>query len=241
MDTTSAADKILTWLADQRAIIRTFSRPEVTLSYAQSLDGCLALVRGQPFALSGEEARKVTHTLRAAHEGILVGVGTVLSDNPRLNVRFADGPDPVPVVLDTHLRIPLDCRLLAREQACAIIAHGPDVDEAKKAHILARGGRLLECRLDGQGKIDLIEFLARVGSFGIRSVMVEGGASVISAFLAQALANLAVVTVTPLWLGGVHVVETPMQAGSLPVLAHGGCCMAGRDLMWWGRLAAEGQ
>ena len=87
-------------------------RPLVTLSYAQSLDGCIAAGPGQRLSLSGPEALMLTHELRAAHAAILVGIGTVLADDPRLTVRLVPGSHPQPVVVDSRLRIPDDCYLL---------------------------------------------------------------------------------------------------------------------------------
>ena len=77
---------------------RKIGRPLVTLAYAQSLDGSLSAGRGHPLNLSGSEAQEITHRLRAAHDAILVGIGTVLADDPRLTVRLVKGPQPQPVV-----------------------------------------------------------------------------------------------------------------------------------------------
>ena len=87
-------------------------RPSVTLTYAQSLDGSITTQRGKPTAISGKESLLLTHQLRATHDAILVGIGTILADNPRLNVRLAVGPHPQPVILDSQLRFPLDAKLL---------------------------------------------------------------------------------------------------------------------------------
>jgi riboflavin-specific deaminase-like protein len=81
-------------------------RPFVTLSYAQSLDGSIADRPGRPLALSGEASMALTHSLRASHEAILVGIGTVLADNPSLNVRLVAGKNPQPIVVDSRLRFP---------------------------------------------------------------------------------------------------------------------------------------
>ena len=87
-------------------------RPVVTLSYAQSLDGSIAARRGFPLQISGTESAQLTHQLRAVHDAILVGIGTVLADDPHLTVRHAQGKDPQPVVLDSQLRFPLGAKLL---------------------------------------------------------------------------------------------------------------------------------
>ncbi|MCK4899238.1 MAG: RibD family protein, partial [Anaerolineales bacterium] len=99
-------------LADAKADSQSAERPLVTLSYAQSLDGSIAVRRGSPLSLSSPEAMTLTHRLRAAHETILVGIGTVLADNPRLTVRLVEGRNPQPIILDSHLRLFLDANLL---------------------------------------------------------------------------------------------------------------------------------
>ena len=87
-------------------------RPLVTLTYAQSLDGSIAARPGHPLTISCTESQTFTHSLRAAHDAILVGIGTVLADNPRLNVRLVAGQNPQPVVLDSRLRFPSYANLL---------------------------------------------------------------------------------------------------------------------------------
>ncbi len=88
--------------------------PAVTLSWAQASNGAIAAAGGVRVALSCPESLTLTHRLRGMHRGILVGIGTVISDDPLLSVRLADGPQPQPVVLDSRLRFPLSARLLAR-------------------------------------------------------------------------------------------------------------------------------
>src|SRR5512144_1074873 len=87
-------------------------RPRITLAYAQSLDGSIAARSGVPLQLSGTESMQYTHQLRAAHDAILVGIGTVLSDDPRLNVRLTAGVSPRPILRDSELRCPIDARCL---------------------------------------------------------------------------------------------------------------------------------
>src|SRR5687768_14040118 len=99
------------WLQDNKQNFRAVNRPFVTLSYAQSLDGSIAVNSGASLALSGLESTCLTHQLRSLHDGILVGISTVLTDNPQLSVREWDGPSPQPIVLDSHLRMPATARL----------------------------------------------------------------------------------------------------------------------------------
>ena len=109
-----ATDALLHDLGQSRARTRPRGRPFVTLAYAQSVDGSISIARGQRSALSGPESLRFTHALRAGHDGILVGVGTVVADDPELRVRLVDGRDPQPIIVDSHLRTPVGAKLLAQ-------------------------------------------------------------------------------------------------------------------------------
>ncbi len=180
-------------------------RPLVTLSYAQSLDGSIADRPGRPLALSGEASRAMTHGLRAAHEAILVGIGTVLADNPRLNVRLAAGKDPQPIVVDSRLRFPSYANLLKNGRV-PWIATNQGADAERQQALEAAGAKVL--RLAGSnGWVDLAELLQSLGSMGINSLMVEGGAQIITSFLASRLVDQVVLTIAPLLVGGLRVVD----------------------------------
>jgi GTP cyclohydrolase II len=184
---------------------RRLGRPCVTLSYAQSLDGSIADRPGRPLALSGSQAMAMTHALRALHQAILVGIGTVLADNPRLNVRLVSGPDPQPVVVDSRLRFPPYANLLKNRRSPWIATHADA--EAERQHALeAAGARVL--RLPGSnGWVDLDALLEHLGSIGINSLMVEGGAQIITSFLTFRLVDQVVLTIAPLLVGGLRVVD----------------------------------
>ncbi|HRF49858.1 MAG TPA: RibD family protein, partial [Anaerolineales bacterium] len=163
------------------------TRPRVTVSYAQSLDGCLAAAVGAPLALSGPEALRFTHQLRATHAAILVGIGTVLADDPQLTVRLVDGVHPQPVVLDSQLRLPLAARLLKHPTHRPLIVTGPQSSEPRRRALEEAGARVVRAPLDANGRIQLKTALGLLRSLGIESLMVEGGARVITAFLAEKL------------------------------------------------------
>jgi riboflavin-specific deaminase-like protein len=218
------------------------SRPLVTLSYAQSLDGSLTARRGQPLAISGPEAMRLTHWLRAWHDAILVGIGTILADDPRLTVRLVEGASPQPVILDSHLRTPPDAWLMREHPKKAWIATlaGPRRGEAG-----TRPGadpRLLALPPGPDGRVSLPALLDRLGDLGVKRLMVEGGASVIGAFLAQGQAELAVVTVSPQFVGGLHAVESdprPGGSGDFPRLEDAQMAQLGADMLVWGRLRCD--
>jgi 3,4-dihydroxy 2-butanone 4-phosphate synthase/GTP cyclohydrolase II len=185
------------------------NRPFVTLSFAQSLDGSITATEGAATALSGAESLVLTHALRSVHDAILIGIGTVLADDPRLNVREWTGDDPVPVILDTSLQTPGTARFLSRQGQVGIHdgERGPVVfyrdepidpvrDDRKRA-LEAAGARCVP--VDPR---DLPGILRELAAMGFSSVMVEGGAGVIASFLEAKCVDRVVVTVAPRFLGG---------------------------------------
>lgn len=195
-------------LAERRAVADPDLRPFVTLSYAQSLDGSIAVDATMACALSGPQSLRLTHHLRARHEALVIGVNTVISDDPRLNVRHCPGDDPQPVVLDSHLRIPEDCRLLNGEGTAPIIVTTEGAGAGAKAERLRARARVHAVRSDSQGSVDLDEALMLLARLGFRTVMVEGGAQVITRFLQAKRVDYCVITVTPRLIGGVRAVES---------------------------------
>ena len=230
-------ESIESWLIEAGREAEKSDRPLGTLSYAQSLDGCLTVERGRPTALSGPEALRLTHRLRAAHEGILVGIGTVLSDNPRLNVRLVEGPNPQPVVVDSQLRIPLDCALFGSETRLPWLICGELSDAERVEALRQRGVHLFPCPILPDGKLDLAWALVKLRQAGLKTLMVEGGARIISNVLANSLADLAVVTICPVWLSGLHppadVVDCP---DCRPALQDPTYQQMGRDMVVWGKI-----
>ncbi|MGB7054512.1 MAG: RibD family protein [bacterium] len=216
-------------------------RPLVTISYAQSLDGSITTRRGVPLSLSGRESLKLWHRLRAYHDAILVGIGTVLADDPQLNVRLATGSNPQPVILDTHLRCPLKALALNSGKPPLVITTKKNTS-SKQKKLEANGAQVIRLKTTRNGWIDLKSLLEFLAHREIDSVMVEGGARVITSFLKAHIADYFVITITPFFIGGVHAVEQ-----LLPRAQHGqvirldrarimGDKWCGRDLVLWGAL-----
>ena len=230
-------DRIEAWLAQGRLQRLAEGRPRVSLCYAQSLDGSLTHRRGESLALSGPDARVLTHRLRAAHDAILVGIGTVLADDPLLTVREVQGPNPTPIILDSRLRLPLDCRLLQRWDQKPWVATTSQGDSQQRLALAAAGARLLDCPQDDRGGVDLAALLTQLAEAGVSSLMVEGGARVITSFLAQGLADQAVITIAPCFIGGLPVVESGAFAGrGFPRMPKMETMRLGEDIIAWGEL-----
>ncbi|NPA91700.1 MAG: RibD family protein [Chloroflexi bacterium] len=222
------------------------ARPLVTITYAQSLDGSIAVRADAPLALSCPETKRMTHGLRSVHDAILVGINTVLTDDPKLTARRVGGPHPIPVVLDTRLRFPLSARLLDHPRGL-IIATGPHPPEEKARALRDRGVTLVELPLGDRG-LDLHALLRALAQMDICSLMVEGGARVLATFLRERLADWIVLTVTPHLVGGMPALaeptipfrHPPTQVDAFPALADWTWTRMGRDMVIWGKVRWPG-
>jgi GTP cyclohydrolase II len=212
--------------------------PRITLSYAQTLDGSLTIQRGQPAAISGSQSQELTHELRSVHDAILVGVGTVISDNPRLSVRLVDGQSPIPVILDPHLRTPLESNLLVNPVRNAIIFCHDGVDMHWREEYVRMGASVITIPFKRTGELNLTLVLKEIAALSMKSVMVEGGGRVITGFLREKLVDYAVITLSPKWLGGFPVLQGVLGQNmtELPELENPSYEMLGRDLILRGRV-----
>lgn len=214
------------------------SRPFITLTFAQSLDGSIAASRGERTALSGPESLQMTHRLRAAHDGILVGIGTILSDDPELTAREVPGDHPIPIVLDSHLRTSPTARVIRVPPAPWILCE-PQAPASRRKALEGAGARVLAVRgqddrgLDGPGAVQLLR------SEGIERLMVEGGSRVISSFLGLCLADLLVLTIAPSFLGGLPAIAGADGIRRLPSLTNPHWLQLGQDMVLWGELQSE--
>ncbi|MCC6174620.1 MAG: bifunctional diaminohydroxyphosphoribosylaminopyrimidine deaminase/5-amino-6-(5-phosphoribosylamino)uracil reductase RibD [Chloroflexi bacterium] len=183
--------------ADQQRL----KRPFVTVKIAQTLDGRIATRTGQSQWITCEASRALAHELRATHDAVLVGVGTVVADNPRLTVRLVQGPNPLRVVVDTRLRIPSACTLLTDGAETTVCVASETASAERIAAVRARGARVLLAADDPKGGLDLADVLSRLASGGVRSVMVEGGAGIITSLLRGRLVDRLVICIAPKILG----------------------------------------
>lgn len=211
--------------------------PFITLTYAQSIDGCIAHVEGDTLRLSNPSAQKLTHQVRALHDAILVGINTVIQDDPRLNVRLVQGRDPQPVVVDSRLRFPLEANLLKDPCVRPIIVARDGACEARERRLVNAGAQVIRVAGQDNGLIDLAQLLTRLKQLGLRSVMVEGGASIITSVLTSRLADQFLLTIAPRFVGGLRAVKPlPFADGQLPHLRNLHHQWLAGDLIIWAKL-----
>jgi diaminohydroxyphosphoribosylaminopyrimidine deaminase/5-amino-6-(5-phosphoribosylamino)uracil reductase len=174
-------------------------RPYVWLKTAVSLDGRVAAADGSSQWLTGVGARRRGHELRARVDAVIVGSGTILADDPQLTVRLDgwQGPQPLRVVLDGRARSPGDARVFdVQAPSLALVA-----PEARAEALQRAGVSVVEVRTGADGHLDPPAVLAALWERGVRSALVEGGPTVISAFIARGCYERIVVHVAPLLLG----------------------------------------
>ena len=191
----------------------TSGRPFVILKSALTLDGWTATATGDSKWITNEKSRQFVHVLRDRTDAIMVGVGTILTDDPYLNTRLkrGRGKDPLRIIVDTHLRTPPQAKILHNESpADTLIAVGLDVSPDRIGRFPENRVSILACAIR-DGRIDLDALMDRLGEMSITSVLVEGGSGVIGTLLRERLADKLYVFRTPQILGGSDGV--PMAAG----------------------------
>jgi diaminohydroxyphosphoribosylaminopyrimidine deaminase / 5-amino-6-(5-phosphoribosylamino)uracil reductase len=185
--------------------------PYVTLKAAVTLDGRMAARTGDSRWITGPEARKHAHRLRDQSDAILVGVGTVLSDDPALTVRHVEGRDPLRAVLDSTLRTPPQARMLdGSSRAATLLFHGPDVDPERARALRSRGAVLCEVPR-GEHGLQLEAVLRELARRDVVRLLVEGGPRLHGALLDAGFVDHAAVFVAPRILG--DAAARPMAEG----------------------------
>ena len=195
--------------AECTALVADFSKhirtglPFITLKAAITLDGKIATRAGDSKWITGEDARTEAHRLRDDSDAILVGIGTVLADDPALTVRHVEGRDPIRVVLDADLRTPDSAAVLdpsGKSEARTLVFHADDLAAAPKEALSRDGVELIAVPRDDRG-VDLLEVLKVLGARDIMRVLVEGGAQVHGSFVDLGLADRAALFIAPRIIG----------------------------------------
>jgi diaminohydroxyphosphoribosylaminopyrimidine deaminase/5-amino-6-(5-phosphoribosylamino)uracil reductase len=182
----------------------TARRPFVTLKCAITLDGKIATRTGASRWITGAAAREVVHRLRHATDAILVGIGTVLQDDPQLTTRLPDRPgvNPLRIVVDSTLRLPAQAQV-ANTAACrTLVATTAPATGAQQQRLSAQGLEIVTLPAYDDGRVDLDALLQHLGTRQIASVLVEGGATLSAALLQRRLVDKVLFFVAPKVIGG---------------------------------------
>nr|CCA17497.1 riboflavinspecific deaminase/GTP cyclohydrolase II putative [Albugo laibachii Nc14] len=196
-------DAMMRWTKDKSA-----KYPMITLTYAQSIDGCIAAKKGSPTILSGSASKRMTHVLRTLHQGILIGIGTLISDNPSLTSQD---------LVSTSI-VALQSRKKALEQAGAVIIECESI-----------------CTSEGAQHVHLSRAFELLHNYGFESIMVEGGAGIITSCLREqtifSLVSLVIITIAPIFIGGVHSVNSILSSSNFPRLRYTQCIKMDEDMV----------
>lgn len=176
-------------------------RPYVVMKYAMTLDGKIATRTGASRWITGETARARVHQDRHRYSAIMAGIGTVLADDPMLNCRMEGGKQPVRILCDSHLRLPLESRIVqsAGDLPTIVAAGQPDPE---RIAALEDAGCRVWCLPDAQGRVDLPALMDRLGDEEIDSILLEGGGTLNWAMLEAGLVQRVQAYIAPKLFGG---------------------------------------
>ena len=213
------------------------TRPAVTVHYAQTIDGRIAARTGDARWVSGESSLRLAHELRASHDAVMVGIGTVLADDPRLTVRLVEGRSPIRVIVDSRLRVPTTAKALVDRTARTIVATTPMASQERARAIHAAGGEVLRAHADETGGVDLADLLRRLRGIGIGSLLIEGGHGIITSALRDHVVDRLTVCIAPKVIG-----EGVAAVGDLHIdylrealtFSHARFVTCGEDLIFYG-------
>ena len=202
--------------------IRT-GTPYVAMKYAMTMDGKIACYTGDSKWVTGEESRAHVQTLRNHYKGIMAGIGTVLADDPMLNCRIEGGRDPIRIIADSHLRIPIDSQLVRTAgQQPLIVACLPDADEEKAAQLQEKGVEVL--RIPGVTTADITEeqkevislpvLMKELGARKIDGILLEVGGQLNESALQAGIVDRIYCYIAPKIFGGAQA-KTPVEGQGL--------------------------
>jgi diaminohydroxyphosphoribosylaminopyrimidine deaminase / 5-amino-6-(5-phosphoribosylamino)uracil reductase len=176
-------------------------RPFVILKSAITLDGKTATTNGDSRWITSDDSRKLVHRLRGKMDAIMVGVGTVIKDDPMLNCRVPGGKDPMRVVVDSTLRIPLHAAMFGLRSTARTVVATCSRDEEKIKAIKEHGAEVIICKAEG-GAVDLGDLLAKLGELGVQSILLEGGSHLAGAALRGGLIDRCMIFIAPKFVAG---------------------------------------
>ncbi len=175
-------------------------KPFITLKSAMTLDGKISSFSWDSKWITSEQARKDVHQLRHEHVGILVGVNTVVKDNPELTTRIPNGRNPIRIILDSSLKIPFEAKVVTDKLAETWIFTSQKYSREAKERLEQLGVKVFVT--SGKERVDLHETLSILGEHSVSSVLIEGGGEVNASFLQEGLVDKLILYVAPKLIGG---------------------------------------
>lgn len=218
--------------------IRT-KTPYVVMKYAMTMDGKIATAAGKSRWITGESARKDVHKTRSQYSSIMVGVGTVIADNPSLTCRLEGGRDPVRIICDTELSTPLDSSVITTAKEVRTIIATACNNSEKQMPFLACGCEVLLIKRK-ENYIDLNHLMEELGKAGIDSVLLEGGSTLNFSALQNRIVNKVQAYIAPKLFGGVQS-KTPI--GGIGIMEVSNCfTLKDQTISWFGEdILIEGE
>lgn len=228
-------ERFFTWIK--------YQRPFITLKYAMTLDGKIASATGDSKWITGEAARTFAHRLRRQHDAVLVGIGTVLADDPELTTRMVKGKNPIRIVLDSHLRISLMASVL-NPVAETIVITGVSEDNVKYEALTALPNVEVISVPLVDDRLDLGVVMKVLGERGLTSILVEGGSEIHGAFKDAGFADRVYAFIAPKIIGG-RQAFTAIGGHGDAFIADGWqlddveCCTLDKDILITGLVSKE--
>lgn len=189
----------------------TTNTPYVIAKYAMTMDGKIAAYTGESKWISNEQSRARVQEMRNEYVGIMVGIGTVVADNPMLSCKIPDGRNPIRIVCDTRLRIPIDSNLVqTAKEIPTIVAYGKDCETTKQCMELEKAGVILIPVPVVDGHIDLLQLMKKLGERRVDGIMIEGGGILNYSAMEAGIVDEVHVFIAPKVLGG-SVAPSPVE------------------------------
>lgn len=195
----------------------TTKKPLVIMKTAMTLDGKIATSTGDSMWITGEEARKYVHKIRNKVAAIMVGIGTVLKDNPELTCRLEDGVNPIRIIVDSKGRIPLEAKVLnIKDTAGTILATTNAIDEDKEKALKDMGVKIIKTQ-GKNDKVNLSELMIKLGEMKIDSILLEGGSSLNFSALEEGIVDKVQAFIAPKIVGGENA-KTPVGGEGIKLI-----------------------
>lgn len=181
-----------------------YKRPFVVYKSATTLDGKIATVKGENQWISCEKSRNEVHMLRHYLSGIMVGINTVISDNPMLNCRVNGCKSPVRIIVDSSLKIPLECNIVQTAYKYRTIIATLQSNTCIKASMLKQMGAEVITVKERNARVDLNDLMIKLGEMGIDSILIEGGGTLAFSAFSQGIVDKVIYYIAPKIFGGTN-------------------------------------